>query len=197
MISSWGFSTAAMRSDSWRRLVGERFAAYGLEVHPEKTRLLEFGRFAEADRAKRGEGRPETFDFLGFTHYCRTQRNGRFGLGRKPVAKRMRRTLQAIKAELRKRMHANPKVTGRWLGRVLRGWLGYYAVPTSAPSLSRFVWFLRRLWLRVLRRRSQRDYFTWERQNALCRELWPRVTILYPWPSERFAVRTQGGSRMR
>ncbi len=187
------------RSDAERFMeaVGERFATYGLEVHPEKTRLLEFGRFARADRAKRGEGRPETFDFLGFTHYCRTQRNGRFGLGRKPVAKRMRRTLQAIKAELRKRMHANPKVTGRWLGRVLRGWLGYYAVPTSAPSLSRFVWFLRRLWLRVLHRRSQRGYFTWERLNALCRELWPRVTILHPWPSERFAVRTQGGSRMR
>ena len=187
------------RSDAERFMeaVGERFAAYGLEVHPEKTRLLEFGRFARADRAKRGERRPETFDFLGFTHYCRTQRNGRFGLGRKPVAKRMRRTLQAIKAELRKRMHANPKVTGRWLGRVLRGWLGYYAVPTSAPSLSRFVWFLRRLWLRVLHRRSQRGYFTWERLNALCRELWPRVTILHPWPSERFAVRTQGGSRMR
>ena len=187
------------RSDAERFMeaVGERFAAYGLEVHPEKTRLLEFGRFAAANRAKRGEGRPETFDFLGFTHYCRTQRNGRFGLGRKPVAKRMRRTLQAIKAELRKRMHANPKVTGRWLGRVLRGWLGYYAVPTSAPSLSRFVWFLRRLWLRVLHRRSQRGYFSWERLNALCRELWPRVTILHPWPSERFAVRTQGGSRMR
>ena len=187
------------RSDAERFMeaMRERFASFGLEVHPEKTRLLEFGRFAAANRAKRGEGRPETFDFLGFTHYCRTQRNGRFGLGRKPVAKRMRRTLQAIKAELRKRMHANPKVTGRWLGRVLRGWLGYYAVPTSAPSLSRFVWFLRRLWLRVLRRRSQRDYFTWERLNALCRELWPRVTILHPWPSERFAVRTQGGSRMR
>ena len=187
------------RSDAERFMeaMRERLASFGLEVHPEKTRLLEFGRFAVANRAKRGEGRPETFDFLGFTHYCRTQRNGRFGLGRKPVAKRMRRTLQAIKAELRKRMHANPKVTGRWLGRVLRGWLGYYAVPTSAPSLSRFVWFLRRLWLRVLHRRSQRGYFSWERLNALCRELWPRVTILHPWPSERFAVRTQGGSRMR
>ena len=117
----------------------ERFAAFGLGVHPEKTRLVEFGRFAEANRRERGEGRPETFDFLGFTHYCRTTHEGRFGLGRKPVAKRMRRTLQAVKAELRRRMHADPVVTGRWLGRVLRGWLGYYAVPTSAPSLSRFV----------------------------------------------------------
>ena len=175
----------------------ERFAAFGLEVHPEKTRLVEFGRFAMTNRRERGEGRPETFDFLGFTHYCRTTHEGRFGLGRKPVAKRMRRTLQAVKAELRRRMHADPVVTGRWLGRVLRGWLGYYAVPTSSPSLSRFVRFLRRLWMRVLRRRSQRGHFPWERLDALCRKLWPRIAIQHPWPSERFAVRTQGGSRMR
>ena len=187
------------RSDAERFMeaVGERFATYGLEVHPEKTRLLEFGRFARADRAKRGEGRPETFDFLGFTHYCRTKRNGRFGLGRKPVATRMRRTLKAIKAELRKRMHENPVVTARWLGRVLRGWLGYYAVPTSSRSLSQFVWFLRRLWMRILRRRSQRAHFAWERLDALRREYWPPVTILHPWPTERFAVNTQGRSRMR
>ena len=184
-------------AERFMEAVRERFAAFGLGVHPEKTRLVEFGRFAEANRRERGEGRPETFDFLGFTHYCRTTHEGRFGLGRKPVAKRMRRTLQAVKAELRRRMHADPVVTGRWLGRVLRGWLGYYAVPTSSPSLSRFVWFLRRLWMRVLRRRSQRGYFPWERLDALCRKLWPRVAILHPWPTERFAVRTQGGSRMR
>ena len=139
----------------------ERFAAYGLELHPEKTRLLEFGRFALANRRKRGEGRPETFDFLGLTHYCRTRRDGRFGLGRKPVAKRMRRTLKAIKAELRRRMHDKPVKTGQWLGRVLRGWLGYYAVPTSYRSLQRFANDLRRLWLHALRQRSQRDRFTW------------------------------------
>ncbi len=166
----------------------ERFAAYGLELHPEKTRLLEFGRFALANRRKRGEGRPETFDFLGMTHYCRTRRDGRFGLGRKPVAKRMRRTLKAIKAELWRRMHDNPVTTGQWLGRVLRGWLGYYAVPTSSPALTRFVRFVKRLWLRVLRRRSQRDRFTWERILALCQEHWPRISILHPWPAERFAV---------
>ena len=104
------------RSDAVRFMeaVRERFAAYELDLHPEKTRLLEFGRFARADRAKRGERRPETFDFLGFTHYCRTKRNGRFGLGRKPVPKRMRRTLKAIKAELRRRMHDDPVVTARW-----------------------------------------------------------------------------------
>ena len=187
------------RGDAMRFMeaLRERFAAYGLELHPEKTRLVEFGRFAIENRAKRGERRPETFDFLGFTHYCRTPRTGRFGLGRKPAARRMRRTLKAIKAELRRRWHENPVVTGRWLGRVLRGWLGYYAVPTSSVSLSRFVWFVKRLWLRRLRRRSQRDRFSWERLNALCRALWPRVLVLHPWPTERFAVSTQGRSRMR
>ena len=106
------------RSDAERFMeaMRERFASFGLEVHPEKTRLLEFGRFAMANRAKRGEGRPETFDFLGFTHYCRTTRNGGFGLGRKPVAKRVRRTLKAVKAALRKRMHEQPVTTGTWLG---------------------------------------------------------------------------------
>ena len=174
----------------------ERFAAYGLELHPEKTRLVEFGRLAEANRRERGERRPETFDFLGFTHYCRTTRKGRFGLGRKPAPKRMRRTLKAIKAELRRRMHDKPVKTGQWLGRVLRGWLGYYAVPTSSRSLQRFANDLRRLWLYALRRRSQRDRFTWERLAALARDHWPRVSILHPWPTERFAVRTQGRSRM-
>ena len=166
----------------------ERFASFGLDLHPEKTRLLEFGRFAMANRAKRGEGRPETFDFLGFTHYCRTTRNGGFGLGRKPVAKRVRRTLKAVKAALRKRMHEQPVTTGTWLGQVLRGWLGYYAVPTSYPALRRFARVLKRLWLRALRRRSQRDRFSWERLDALCGRQWPRVSILHPWPAQRFAV---------
>ena len=105
-------------AERFMEAVRERFAAFGLGVHPEKTRLVEFGRFAEANRRERGEGRPETFDFLGFTHYCRTTHEGRFGLGRKPVAKRMRRTLQAIKAELRRRMHADPVATGAvaWAG---------------------------------------------------------------------------------
>ena len=178
------------RSDAVRFMeaLRERFAAHGLELHPEKTRLVEFGMFAMANRRKRGESRPETFDFLGMTHYCRTRRDGRFGLGRKPSAKRMRRTLKAIKAELRRRMHDKPVKTGEWLGRVLRGWLGYYAVPTSSQALTRFFRHVRRLWLRVLRRRSQRDRFTWERLAALARDLWPRVSILHPWPAQRFAV---------
>jgi group II intron reverse transcriptase/maturase len=174
-----------------------RLEAHGLELHPEKTRLVEFGRFADASRRKRGEGRPETFDFLGFTHYCRTRRDGRPGLGRKPSAGRMRRTLKAIKAGLRRRMHDNPVKTGEWLGRVLRGWLGYYAVPTSFRTLSRFVRVVRDLWLRSLRRRAQQRRFSWPRLLALSNRLWPRLSILHPWPAERFAVTTQGKSRMR
>ncbi len=121
------------RDDAGRFLhaVSERLAEFGLELHPEKTRLLEFGRFASANRAKRRQRRPETFDFLGFTHYWRKQRNGRTGLRRKPMAKRVSRTLRAVKLALRKRMNADMMDTGKWLARVLRGWLGYYAVPGS------------------------------------------------------------------
>ena len=113
------------RDDAERFLAAlrARFAQFGLELHPDKTRLLEFGRYAAANRKKRGQGRPETFDFLGFTHYCRRTRKGGFGLGRKPIAKRVRRTLQAVGGKLRKRMHADKVATGKWLGQVLNGWL--------------------------------------------------------------------------
>ena len=119
------------------------------------TRLIEFGRYATQRRQERGQGRPETFDFLGFTHYCATSRGGRFQLGRKPVAKRMSRTLQRIKAVLRRRMHQDVKTTAKWLGKVVDGWLNYFAVPTSFRYLYRFVLRLKHLWLRMLRRRSQ------------------------------------------
>ena len=178
------------RGDAERFLhaVTKRLAEFGLEVHPEKTRLLEFGRFARANRAKRGQGRPETFGFLGFTHYWRRQEDGRFGLGRKPIAERVRRTLRAVKGRLRKLLHADVMATGRMLGRVLRGWLAYYAVPTSSRSLRRFAYLLQRLWWRSLRRRSEQDRFPWERLINLCRRLWPRVRVRHPWPEQRFAV---------
>ena len=151
------------RDDAERFLrdLKERFRRFELELNADKTRLIEFGRNAERNCRARGERRPETFDFLGFTHYCRKDRKGRFGLGRKPVRKRMNRTLKRIKIELRRRMHDDVMDTGRWLGRVLRGWLNYYAVPTSYRYLSRFVRQLRRTWLRVLRHRSQKDRFSW------------------------------------
>ena len=111
----------------------ERFGRFALEVHPDKTRLIEFG--PQKDRRQRGQGRPETFDFLGLTHYCAKDRRGRFQLGRKPVAKRMNRTLKRLKEELRRRMHHDVADTAKWLGRVVNGWLNYYAVqlPISIP----------------------------------------------------------------
>ena len=178
------------RSDAERflREATARFAAYGLSLHPDKTRLIEFGRFAAVDRRKRGQGRPEAFDFLGFTHYCRTTKEGKFGLGRKPIAKRMNRKLKAIKQALDRRQHEDIVCTAQWLGQVLDGWLNYYAVPTSGPHLSRFRYYLQRIWLRSLRRRSQRDRFPWERLRALSERYWPRQKIRHPWPDQRFAV---------
>ena len=166
-----------------------RFAAYGLSLHPDKTRLLEFGRYAAANRRKRGQGRPETFNFLGFTHYCRTTQAGEFGLGRKPIAKRMNRTLKAIRQALQRRQHEDIVRTAQWLGQVLDGWLNYYAVPTSGPHLSRFRYYLHRLWMRSLRRRSQRDRFPWERLRRLSLRYWPRIQIRHPWPDKRLAVK--------
>ena len=176
-------------AERFQREATARFAEHGLDLHPEKTRLIEFGRFAEADRRKRGQGRPGTFDFLGFTHYCRRTQGGGFGLGRKPIAKRMNRKLQAIAQELRRRMHEDKLETGRWLGQVLNGWLNYYAVPTSYAHLRRFRHYLQEHWMRNLRRRSQKDKFERERLAALCDKLWPSTRILHPWPDQRFAVK--------
>ena len=167
----------------------ERMASFSLELHPGKTRLIEFGRFAQKNRRARGERRPETFDFLGFTHYCRTTRNGKFGLGRKPVGKRVDRTLRRIGAELRRRMHHNPYEVAKWLGKILNGWLHYYAVPTSSPSLKRFAFRLRRMWLRVLRRRSQMDRTKLDKLGRVAAAFWPPLQILHPWPEQRFAVK--------
>lgn len=179
----------------------ERFGRFELALHPDKTRLIEFGRFAHVNRQERGQGKPETFDFLGFTHYCTKYRNGDFQLGRKPVAKRMNRTLKRIGEALRRRMHANVEETARWLGRVLNGWLNYYAVPNSIRYLRRFVERLKRMWLKFLRRRSQKDRFEWAEITRLTALHWPKLEIRHPWPNQRLAVKaghaaTQGRSRM-
>ena len=179
----------------------ERFGDFDLELHPDKTRLIEFGRFAINNRRKRGLGRPETFDFLGFTHYCTKTRRGYFMLGRKPVAKRMSRTLKRLKEALRRRMHDDVEETAKWLGKVLDGWLNYFAVPTSSLYLHRFRERLKRLWLNTLRRRSQKDRYSWGQIAMLAETYWPKLTIRHPWPDQRFAVSasrgaTQGRSRM-
>ena len=169
--------------------VKERFRRFELELHPDKTRLIEFGRFALANRRQRGQGRPETFDFLGFTHYCAETRRGSFRLGRKPIAKRMARTLKRIKEVLRRRQHGNVHEIARWLGRVVCGWLNYYAVPSSYKYLNRFVMRLKRLWLTILRRRSQKDRFSWVKVDMLSTTYWPAVKIRHPWPRHRLAVK--------
>ena len=173
----------------------ERFRGFELGLHPDKTRLIEFGRFATERRRERGQGRPKTFDFLGFTNYCTETRGGSFQLGRKPVSKRMTRTLKRLKEALRRRRHHNVEATAKWLGKVVNGWLNYYAVPSSFRYLSRFVSRLQRLWLHSLRRRSQKDRYKWDSLATLAATYWPKLEIRHPWPDQRFAVSsTQGRS---
>jgi group II intron reverse transcriptase/maturase len=172
------------------RELRERLRKFGLELHPEKTRLIEFGRFAAMNRQRRKQGRPETFDFLGFTHYCGTTRGGAFALKRKSIAKRMAAKLQKVKKELREQMHATIREQGRWLGSVVRGWFQYHAVPSNRSRLDRFRKEVLRLWLRTLRRRSQkaRQKRTWDRVARKGRLWLPPPRILHPYPSERFYV---------
>jgi group II intron reverse transcriptase/maturase len=169
-----------------------RFAKFGLRLHEGKTRLIEFGRYAIERRHKRGEGRPETFDFLGFTHKCaKTRKHGWFTIHRHSMAKRMRAKLQEIKTELRKRMHQPVGETGRWLRSVVRGWLNYHAVPSNSRRIDRFVDEVTRYWLNTLRRRSQRGRrgWTWKRMQLLARIHLPRPHIVHPYPDKRFHAR--------
>lgn len=170
----------------------ERLAKFGLKLHPEKTRLIEFGRHAAENRQRRGEGRPETFDFLGFTHVvAKTRAQGRFTVHRYSASQRLRATLHKISEELRKRMHRPLGETGRWLHRVVQGWLNYHAVPFNSPQLNRFVKGIARLWLHMLRRRSQRGRrrWTWDRMARLVARYLPRPKILHPYPHQRFHAR--------
>jgi RNA-directed DNA polymerase len=174
----------------------KRLEEFSLSLHPDKTRLIEFGRHAAARRAQRGLGKPETFKFLGFVFICGRSRKGRFLLKRKSRRDRMRAKLSEIKEELRRRMHQAIPEQGRWLAQVIRGYFAYHAVPTNYSALSAFLQHVKRLWLRTLRRRSQKDRFSWERMERLANDFLPKPKILHPWPSVRFAVTTQGGSRM-
>jgi group II intron reverse transcriptase/maturase len=175
----------------------ERFAQFGLELNGDKTRLIEFGRFAAQNREARGLRKPETFDFLGFTHICAKNRHGRFKLKRVTSKKRMRTKLRAVKTELRRRMHLPIPEQGAWLGRVVRGHLAYYAVPDNSEALRAFVNTVIRHWLRTLRRRSQRTRMTWERMRRLADRWIPTPRILHPWPNARYDATTQGRSPVR
>lgn len=175
----------------------ERLGKFGLELHPEKTRRIEFGRYAERNRKKRGEGKPETFDFLGFTHISGKSRKGNFIVKRKTMAKRMRSKLQEMKRLLRERRHEPVPDTGEWLKSVVRGYFNYHAVAGNLDSLGVFRERLSRFWWHSLKRRSQKSRLSWERMHRLLERWLPRPRVLHPWPELRFAVRNQDRSRMR
>jgi RNA-directed DNA polymerase len=166
-----------------------RFEAFALSLHPDKTRLIEFGRHAAVRRERRGLGKPETFNFLGFTFICGKSRQGRFLLHRKSRGDRMRAKLQEVHEELRRRRHQAIPLQGEWLRSVVSGYFNYHAVPTNSRALTVFHYHIRRLWLRTLQRRSQSDGSTWQRIEKLAADWLPKPKILHPWPRERFAVR--------
>ena len=177
-------------SDARRCLAAlkERFTKFGLELHPEKTRLIEFGRYAESRRAERGLGPPETFDFLGFTHISGKTRKGDYTILRKTARKKFQAKLKDLKAKLIRRTHEEIREIGGWLQSVVRGWYQYYAIPGNYTRLRQFRDAVQQMWLRALRRRSQRGRrFTWEQFARICKAWLPAPKILHPYPNARFA----------
>ena len=183
----------------------ERVRKFGLELHSEKTRLIEFGRYAAERRAKRGEGKPETFNFLGFTHICgKNHETGYFMVYRKTIGKRMAAKLKDIRQKLRQRLHQSTRNTVKWLQSVVRGYFQYHAVPRNEQRMKAFRHEVLRLWWRQLRRRSQRTRWSWNKFQETLGNLLPPVTILHPYPEVRFALdhpnyvaRIQGRNRVR
>jgi hypothetical protein len=167
----------------------ERLATFGLELSAEQTRLIQVGRFAALNRKERGQGKPETFTFLGFTHYCGTRRStGSFIVWRKTAKTRMAAKLQALKVELRRRMHEPLSRVGEWVQKVLTGYYQYHAIPGNLDRLSVFRHRLRRLWRTVLRRRSQRGWMNWLRLSRKLDRWTPSPRVLHPYPAQRFAA---------
>ena len=176
----------------------ERMRAFELALHPDKTRLIRFGRYAAKQREKLGEGKPETFDFLGFTHFCTRSRKGNaFVIGRKTIKKRLQDKLKAIKVELRRSMHNPIAKTGAWVKQMLQGHLNYFAVSGNDKSL----WWLfnevRWLWLKSLRRRSQNARLSWEKFTRLVDRFFPPIKVQHPLPCHRFDAKTRGRSPVR
>jgi len=185
-------------ADRFLEQLRERLRKFGLTLHPDKTRLIEFGRYAAERRKRRGEGKPETFNFLGFTHICgRSRKNGYFTVHRKTIGKRMAAKLKEIGEKPRKRMHESTGATLEWLIAVVRGYFQYHAVPGNEQRLWAFRKDVLRRWLQTLRRRSQRSRWTWERFQERLGVLLPMVEILHPYPDVRFAARIQGRNRVR
>jgi len=181
-----GFEHRA-EAERFKEELAERLKKFNLELQDEKTRLIEFGRYATADRKHRGEGKPETFNFLGFTHMCgKTRTAGRFTVRRKTIGKRMRAKLQEIRQKLRLRMHDAVPETGKWLRSVVQGYFNYHAVPGNGKRLQAFRDGVIRSWRHTLRRRSQTSRIDWERMDRLVRRWIPSVRITHPYPSVRF-----------
>ena len=176
-------------ADRFLKELQERVRKFGLELHPDKTRLIEFGRYAAERRKKRGEGKPETFNFLGFTHICGRSRKGYFTVIRKTIGKRMAAKLKDIRQKLRKRMHESIQENLKWLQSVVRGYFQYHAVPDNQERMKGFRSDVLRLWFRQIRRRSQKHRWTWTRFLERLGVLIPQVEVLHPWPNERFAAR--------
>jgi len=168
----------------------ERFAEHGLEIHSEKTRLIEFGRFAESNRTERGEGKPETFDFLGFTHICsRTLKGNRFTIRRKTIAKRLRAKLKAVRIEIIRRRHDPVPVLGKWLRSVVQGHLNYFAVPGNKKATDAFRTEINKAWHYALRRRSHKARnLTWDRMTRLIKTWIPATNVKHPYPNQRLCV---------
>ena len=177
-------------AEQFHQELAERFAQFKLKLHPEKTRVIEFGRFAVKQRKARGQEKPETFNFLGFTHSCSQTRKGKFTVLRRTMSKRKRDKLKEIKMELRQRLHQSVPEVGRWLRLVVAGHNRYYGVPLNLGSLSVFRFHVGRAWYRTLRRRSQKTRLTWERMRRLINLWLPRPMLHHPYPSWRIGVST-------
>lgn len=175
----------------------DRFGKFHLDLHAEKTRLIEFGRFAAQNRRSRGEGKPETFDFLGFTHSCGRTRKGKFTVIRQTMRKRMRAKLKELQGELRRRLHDPVPEVGSWLRTVVLGHQRYYGVPGNGRKMQAFKYHLSQLWYRALRRRSQRTRLTWERMKRLICCWLPQPRIWHPYPDCSLYVMTRGRSPVR
>ena len=181
-----GFEHKAEAERFCKELEG-RLSEFGLQLHPNKTRLIEFGRFAAHNRRRQGEGKPETFDFLGFTHICSVDRGGKYTVWRKTKSQRIRGKLKELKAEIRRRYHQPVPVQGRWLRSAYHGFVNYFAVPGNMPTLKSFHHHLCRIWLKALRRRSQKGRkLTWEKFVGIYPEWLPDPRCKHPWPNQRF-----------
>ena len=190
-----GFEREADARRFWDAM-RDRLREFSLSLHPDKTRLIVFGRYAAQNREKRGLGKPGTFTFLGFVMICGKSRRGDFQIRRKSRRDRMRTKLREVKEGLRQRRHGSIPETGNWLGQIVAGYFAYHAVPTNSAAIGAFRYHVTVLWYRQLCRRSQKARLVWSRMAKLADEFLPKPQVLHPWPSARFAVRTRGRSRV-